>query len=95
MAQNTTIVVTDEWTLLTDSDVSAITFQNIGWQDIYVQVTASADAPGASEHGLRYAPLNREVNVSLSSLAPGVTSPTRVYARTRQGSAAAVWVSHA
>ena len=92
MARNEPITVGPTWTQLTAGDVSAITFENIRENDLFVMATVGAVAPTAPD-GLRYQANWGEQNTSLSTLFPGVTSATRVYGRSDNGTV--VFVSHA
>jgi hypothetical protein len=83
----------DTWTQLTDANVTAITFQNRGPADVLIAVTASATAPTDQLGAVRYRKGEGELNVSLASLAPGVTG-TRVYAYA-EGYGSDMHVSHA
>jgi hypothetical protein len=94
MAQNTTIAIGKTWTLLTDSNVASITFQNNRGVYIEIYVTADTVAPTVSD-GILYAQGYGERNVLLTHLAPGVTSPARVWAKTDLPDGAVVFVSHA
>jgi len=94
MAQNTTIAIGKTWALLTDSNVASITFQNNRGVYIEIYVTADTVAPTVSD-GILYAQGYGERNVLLTDLAPGVTSPVRVWAKTDLPDGAVVFVSHA
>lgn len=94
MAQNTTLSITaSTWTLLTDSNVSAITFQNVGSNHILIKGTSGATPPSNSTGAIRYNPGQGERNVSLADLFPGVSGANRIYAWAE--SATPVVVSHA
>lgn len=99
MAKNAPVALSSAWTQLTANDVTSITLQNIGGNDVQVMGTVGAVAPAATESPtglvLEYgvAILNR----TMADLFPGVAA-TRVYARTNPGfpnAAALVFVSHA
>lgn len=92
MARNATVTVGPTWTQLTAGDVSAITFQNIRDNPVFVMATVGAVAP-TDPDGVLYPAGFGETSVSLATLLPGVTSATRVYARSDIGTV--VWVSHA
>ena len=93
MAQNTTITVPARtWTQLTDADITAITFQNIGSNYILIKATTDASAPTTSAGGIRYNPGQGERNVALSDLFPGIAGK-RIWAYAED--AASVVVSHA
>lgn len=94
MAQNTTVTVPAKtWTQLTDGNVTAITFQNVGSEPVHIKMTATATAPTDISGSLVYAPRQGERNVALADLAPGVASAARVYAWA--SAAAKVMVSNA
>lgn len=94
MAKNATVQVPAKtWTELTDADVTAITFQNRSDYDVFIVVQTTDTSPAGFDDALVYAPGNGERNVALSDLAPGLTSPDRVFAYSRQN--AEVFVSHA
>lgn len=94
MPQNTTIPVGSNWTLLTDANITAITFQNTGSGAFFIQGTVGANAPGAGTGGLVYRPNEGESNRALSELFPGVSGVNRVYARATS-LATEAFVSHA
>lgn len=98
MAQNTNIVIAaDTWTLLTNSDVSNITFQVLGQNFIYLKATVGAVAPTDTTGAIIYDFREGEANASLADLFPGITGANRVYAYpgNESGGAAKVMVSHA
>ena len=93
MAQNTDITLTaDTWTLLTNSSVTSITFQNKGAYHILVKGTNSTVAPTDENGSIRYNPGQGERNVSLLDLFSG-TSSSRVWAKSKKS--LPVMVSHA
>jgi hypothetical protein len=95
MPQQTTITATSSPTLLTDANVTAITFQNTGPHPIYILGTANTTAPSAPPSGwLVYQPGQGERNALLADLFPGVSSPARVWAVSFAGNTS-VLVSHA
>lgn len=94
MAQSATVTLAPEtWTQLSNADISAITFQNRSDYDAFVVVQNGTTAPTSFDDALRYAPGQGERNVSLTDLAPGVTTPNRVFAYAKNGGE--VFVSHA
>lgn len=93
MPQNTTIAVESAWELLTDANVTEITFQNIGVSAVYVLGTNGITAPTA-EAGLTYRPGEGEMKATLADLFPGVTGVNRVWAKSASTNAQ-VFVSHA
>jgi hypothetical protein len=93
MPQNTNITVPpDTWTLLTDADVTAVTFQNMG-NDLLIKGTVGAVAPTTLLGAVSYFPGGGERNVLLSDLFPGVSGRNRLYAYSPGGTS--VFVSHA
>jgi hypothetical protein len=99
MAQNTSIVAgSDDWTQLTNADVTEITFQLIRGAPMYVQATSGATAPNAASVtvGIRYEAGQGESKRALADLFPGVASANRVWARSVEADKATeVFVSHA
>lgn len=94
MAQNTTITVPARtWTQLTDADITAITFQNVGSNYILIKSTTDTSAPTTSAGAIRYNPGQGERNVALSDLFPGLAGRDRVWAYAED--ATPVVVSHA
>jgi len=80
MPQNTDIVLTaNDWTLLTDGDVSRITFQNRGEYYILIKGTINTTKPTNDNGSVRYNPGQGELNTLLSDLFPGITA-VRVWA---------------
>ena len=80
MAQNTDIVLTaDDWTQLTDANVTSITFQNKGTYYMLVKGTTDTTKPTNDDGAARYNPGQGERNVTLSDLFPGVAA-VRVWA---------------
>lgn len=93
MAQNTSIsIAANTWTLLTDSNVSSATFQNVGSNFILVKATTNTTAPTDTNGALRYNPGQGERNAFLSDLFPGI-SGVRLWARSPD--ATQVVISHA
>jgi hypothetical protein len=66
MAFSKTTLPSSSWTLI-GNNVSAITFQNIGQQQIYINVTATNVAPTAPV-GLVYDIFQGELNISPTTL---------------------------
>jgi len=98
MAQNTNIdIAAETWTLLTDSDVSAITFQVVSNNFIYLKATVGATPPSDTTGSIIYDSRQGEANSSLSDLFPGLSGANRLYAYPGDtaGGTARVMVSHA
>ena len=94
MPQNTTInVAKDTWTLLTDANVTSVTFQNVSGSFVQIKGTVGASAPTTLAGAIRYNPGQGERNVTLTDLFPGLSGVNRIYAYAPDG--AAVVVSHA
>lgn len=94
MPQNTTITVEAAWELLTDTNVTEITFQNIAPGAVYVTATNGTTPPSASAEGLIYRSFEGEAKRPLADLFPGVSGANRVWARSTSTDAK-VFVSHA
>ena len=96
MPQNTNIAVpANTWTLLTDTDVSTITFQHVGvpGRDLIIKATTDTTAPTSAAGSIIYPFGTGERNVSLSDLFPGISGRDRLWAFSSSG--ATVMVSHA
>ena len=93
MAQNTTIAVPAEtWTLLTDSDVTSLTFQVRSNGPVYIAGTAGATPPTDFDGSIIFHSTQAQRNVSMSDMFPGI-SATRLYAYSKTVSN--IFVSHA
>ena len=95
MPQHTPISITPAWTQLTDANVSAITFQNLGSFPIHVTGTVGTTPPAADASGLVYAGGQGEANRALADMFPGVSGANRVWARSTTSGTQQVFVSHA
>lgn len=94
MAQNTTIAIpAATWTQLTDADITAITFQNIGSNHVMIKATTDTSAPTDFTGALRYNPGQGERNALLDDLFPGLAGCDRLWAYSTD--ATQVVVSHA
>ena len=82
------------WTQLTDADVTAITFQNVGGAVMLVEATNGGTAPTSTAGALEYRPGQGENNVTVANLFAGVTTANRVWAWGRDDATVAT-VSHA
>jgi hypothetical protein len=81
MAQNLTITIpAATWTQLTDADITALTFQNVGGNHILIKATTDGTAPTNFSAAIRYNPGQGERNVSLADLFPGLAARDRVWA---------------
>jgi hypothetical protein len=75
MPQNTDIVLTAyDWTLLTDANVSTVTFQNRGEYYILVKGTTDTTKPTDDNGSIRYNPGQGELNTLLADLFPGIAA---------------------
>lgn len=94
MAQNTTYdIAAKTWVLLTNSDVTEITFQNVSESDIWIKATADTTAPTTMGAALKYPPSMGERKMAVASLFPGLTEADRIWAYCDDP--ASVMVSHA
>lgn len=97
MAQNTILTVTGQWTLVTDSDVTSLTYQNFG--PAYVEVAATVGAVTApdDENGAGYyraeATKGGEA-LSLADVFPGLAGANRIWMRAPGGPTTSVFISH-
>ena len=64
------------WTQLTDADVTAITFQNVGGAVMLVEATNGGTAPTSTAGALEYRPGQGENNITVATLFAGVPSVT-------------------
>lgn len=94
MPQNTTYGIADSWTLLTDANVSAVTFQNTGIYPVWVATTNGTTPPAAGAERLLYNAGQGERNVLLSDLTPGISGANRIWARAFNQNGGRVFVSH-
>lgn len=76
----------NEWTLIGDN-VNNITFQNAGSRPVYVNVTATTEAP-TDTVGLLYRPYDRELKKAVDGLSTVVG--TYVWARSSSGSGSVI-----
>lgn len=95
MAQNTTIAVPARtWTLLTDSNVTAIRAQVRGYRTVELVGTVGATPPSDTTGSITLADYGiLTSDLTLAVLFPGVSGANRVYAWCEQD--AQVGVSHA
>jgi hypothetical protein len=89
--------VTKAWTLLTDNDITAITFQNLGPYPIYIKATVGANPPTADDlsGSLVYETGGGETAKAIADLFPGIAGRNRLYAASRTTAPSRVTVSHA
>ena len=95
MAQNLNIALPKEtWTQLSNADITALTVQNIGTDDVRIMGTVGAVAPTDVNDGILL-PAGQGIKSTdtLAALFPGVAA-TRVYGYS-VGGPGGVFVSHA
>ena len=88
MAQNTNITVpANTWTLLTDSDVTSITFQHVGGagKDLFIKATTDPSAPTNTNGAVFYPFGTGERNVAMSDLFPGLSGGDRIWGFSTSG----------
>ena len=94
MAQNTTISIpAATWTLLTNSDITAATLQNLTGNIVLLAGTVGATPPTDALGAIRLYPGQLNINTAIASLYPGVTGANRLYAYS--STPATVFISHA
>jgi hypothetical protein len=95
VAQNTDISIPPRmWTLLTNSDVSALRIQVLGRVGVLLKATVGAVPPTSLTGGVSLAPGGGlTADQTLAQLFPGVPGANRVYAYATGGTV--VSVSHA
>lgn len=94
MAQNTTIpVIKDDWVMLTNGDVTEVTFQNIGGSFVLLKATSGTTKPTSTGGAFRYNPGQGERKGVLADIFPGVSGANRVWAWAP--AASQVVISHA
>lgn len=80
MPAKTVDIVAGSWTELTDTNVTSITFQNIGQSFILVKGTVDSSAPANASGAFRYNPGQGEVNMKLVDMFLGVPGANRLFA---------------
>lgn len=96
-AKNEDVSVTTSWTALTNAITTSttLTIINKGKADVILMATAGSAPSSSSEDGI---PLEKNspgiVGASLAILFPGVTSATKLFARTVTTPDTKVFVSH-
>lgn len=83
-----------EFTELTNADVASLTFQVLSGASVHIVVKNGAAIPANTSGSLRYSKGQGEVGKLLADIAPGITSPNRVFAFSTEGTAQ-ISVSHA
>ena len=77
--------------LLTNTDVTTLTFQNVDPQGAYILASDSGVTPPASWSGApRVGPWEGRVSVALAELFPGTLGATRLWCLSETGGAMAV-----
>ena len=82
MPQMTTVAVpANTWTQITNANATSISFQNVSaGYTVFIKGTVGATPPSNFEGAIQYAPMQRETNIALSNLFPGVSGANRIYA---------------
>lgn len=81
MANKDVLCQAGQWTLLTNTDVTAIRVQNPGERTILLMATATASEPQDNAGSVRLYPQSILLpDTDLASLFPGVSNAARVYA---------------
>lgn len=94
MARNTTLTLpANDWLQITNANVTALTFQNVGPYGLAIKATVDETEPSDIVGALRYAPGQGERSVLLADLFPGIDGAARVWAYCESPSS--VFVSHA
>jgi hypothetical protein len=84
MPQNTTITcAAGTWTLLTDTNITALRVVNMGVEGVWLQATAGTTPPTTTDGALPLLPNQiLAADLELSQVFPGVAGANRVYALT-------------
>lgn len=90
MTTTTKTLPAGEAVLLTDADITSLTFQNVDPQSAWVIGTADATPPGSWSGALRVGPGEGRLNVALADLFPGIAGVARLWARSDVGGAMAI-----
>lgn len=93
MAQNTTVVVTDEWVQLTNADATNATIQNRGPGYALLAATTDGTAPTNDNGALLLKP-EGYLSEAIADIFKGLTTPDRLWARCERGSHSEVFISH-
>jgi hypothetical protein len=75
----------DQYTLLTDADVPALTFQVLETFNVELVGAVGVAQPAAAVIGNTFVPGEGRTNVALSDLFPGIAGVNRVYGISRSG----------
>lgn len=94
MPQNGSQNINAQWVMVTDANVTEITFQVTGEYAVFALGTNGTGQPAANEHGLRYGPGEGEAKRLLADLFPGISGVNRLWLRSTSA-ATQVFVSHA
>ena len=94
MPQNTRYTVGTSWLMVTDADVTTVTFQNITQGGMLIAATVGATAPTSDDGAISYGAAQGERNAALADLFPGVSGANRLWARIA-GSSGTLFISHA
>lgn len=94
MPQNQRYAVGQAWVMVTDANVSSVTFQNLTQGGMFISATNGLTAPTNDDGAISYGSGQGERNVLLSDLFPGVTGANRLWARIASGTGT-LFISHA
>lgn len=90
--QQTIELTEDDWTQITNADVTAITFQVIKHK-AFIRFTTDTTKP-TEAHGILYCENEGELNKNISDLT-NLTGADRVWAKPASGKVTLVYVDHA
>lgn len=94
MAQNTTLnIPANTWTLLTDADVSTVTFANVTGSTVWIKATTDTTEPTDRAGAIPYSPGFGESAAAMTDLFPGLSGADRLWAYSTEP--ASVFISHA
>jgi hypothetical protein len=71
---------TINWVQLTEGDATAVTFQNVGYNTVYVKATVSISPPTDTEGALEFPQASQAVFYSLAEMFPGIAGAKRLWA---------------
>lgn len=68
------------WVELTENEAFLVTFQNVGYSQVFVKATASASAPVNAVGALEFPPASQAVSYTLTEMFPGIAGANRLWA---------------
>lgn len=71
---------TYSWVELTENTTFVVTFQNVGYSQVFVKATASASAPSDAVGALEFPPASQAVSYSIAEMFPGIAGANRLWA---------------